>query len=163
MINLKVYIDKILHTLMTVLFLMMLGMTSLNVFMRFFLNNPIVYAVEFGRYCFVAIIYLGAIYVMREDGHIGLDMIVNNMSVKLRRIINILNKVLVDIFLLIFIYCSINMVKNGIGVKSSSMGISMAIPYFAMVIGSVGMIIENTLNILNPSRIMIDTIVEEMK
>jgi TRAP-type C4-dicarboxylate transport system permease small subunit len=55
------------------------------------------------------------------------------------------------------------MVKNGIGVKSSSMGISMAIPYIAMVIGSVGMIIENTLNLLNPSRIMIDTIVEEMK
>lgn len=161
--KIQIYIDRLLYTLMITLFVIMLGVTTLNVFMRFVLNNPIVSAVELGRYCFVAIIYVGAIYVMRDDGHIGLDIFVEKLPIKAKKLVIIIGKILVQIFLIVFAYCSIKMVKNGFVVKSSSLGIPMAIPYFSMVIGSIGMIIENTLNLVNSSRLKCNSTEEDLK
>ena len=64
--------DKVLNIAIVALFLVMFGVTTVNVFMRFVLNSPLSFAVELGRYTFAAIVYLGSILVMRDDGHIGL-------------------------------------------------------------------------------------------
>jgi TRAP-type C4-dicarboxylate transport system permease small subunit len=131
------------------LFILMLGVTTVNVVARFFFSSPIPSAVELGRYCFVGIIYLGSIYVMKEKGHIGLDMLVNKFSPKPRQIVSIGGQLLVIIFLAVFSFESVRMVVTSITVKSSSLGISMSIPYSAMVIGSVGMCIEAVINLVH--------------
>lgn len=69
----KKVIDELLLWVIIFLFLMMFGITNLNVIMRYFFNSPIVFSVEMGRYCFVSIIFLGAIFTTREDRHIHVD------------------------------------------------------------------------------------------
>lgn len=146
-------IDKLLYALMILLFVTMFGVTTLNVIMRYFFNTPIAYAVELGRYCFAGVIYLGAIYVMRDNGHIGLDIFVNKMPKKMRDTVNLCGRILVFFFLLIFTWQAIKMTLTSITVKSSALQIPMAIPYSAMVVGGFGMMIEIALNILHPERI----------
>ncbi len=60
-------INKLLMGVIVVLFLLMFGITNLNVIMRYFFNSPIVISVEMGRYCFVSLIFLGAIFTKKEE------------------------------------------------------------------------------------------------
>ena len=75
--NVRKTVDKILNVCILVLFIAMFGVTTLNVIMRYVFNSPLSFAVEFGRYTFAGMVYLGSIYVMRDDGHIGLDIVVD--------------------------------------------------------------------------------------
>lgn len=126
----------------------MFGITSANVIMRYFFNKPIIIAVELGRYTFSAIIYIGVIFVMREDGHIGLDMIVKALPEKLQKVISIFTRGLVCAFLAVFTVMATRMVLTNWINHSSTMRIPMSIPYSFMVIGGVGMFVEELLHLI---------------
>ncbi len=140
-------LDKILTVSIVILFITMFGITNLNVFMRFAFNRPIIISVELARYCFVALIYIGAIITTKRDKHISLDFFVNYMPIKVRRALEQLGRILVAVFYSIFCYYAIIMVVNNTNVKSSAMQISMAIVYSPLVIGSIGIVIESLINI----------------
>ena len=78
--DIRKYTDKVLNLAIIVLFIIMFGVTTLNVILRYIFNSPLSFSVELGRYTFCAIVYLGSILVMREDGHIGLDIIVDALN-----------------------------------------------------------------------------------
>ncbi len=137
--------DKILNAVILVLFLVMFGVTTLNVVMRYCFNSPLSFAVELGRYTFISIVYLGAIFVMRSDGHIGLDIIVEALPGKLSVFVKKISRVLVLCYLAMFFYESTRMVMTNWTNRSSTMRIPMSVVYLAMVIGSLGMFIEEFL------------------
>lgn len=138
-------VDKVLNAAILILFLIMFGVTTLNVFMRYCLNSPLAFAVELGRYTFAAIVYLGSIYVMRDDGHIGLDIIVNMLPKKLGNVVKKITRVMVLAYLAVFCYYSFQMVLTNWKNRSSTMQIPMSIIYIVMVVGSLGMWIEEFL------------------
>ncbi len=140
-------IDKIITWTVIVLFILMFGVTNLNVITRYFFNKPVVIAVELARYCFVALIYIGAIITTKRDKHIALDFFVNYMPIKVRRGLEQFGRIAMILFFSIFCYFATVTVLNNINVKSSSMQISMAIVYLPMVIGSAGIVIESAINV----------------
>ncbi len=142
------YVDKILYTALIILFLIMFGVTTLNVILRYCFNSPLSFAVELSRYCFSAIVYLGSIFVMREDGHIGLDIIVDMFPEKLRIIIKKAMRIVVLCYLAVFCWNATRMVLGNWANHSSTMQIPMSIVYIPMVIGSIGMFIEELLLLL---------------
>ncbi len=150
--SIQKYTDKILYVALTVLFIMMFGVTTLNVILRYVFNSPLIFAVELGRYCFCAIVYLGSILVMREDGHIGLDIIVDALPVKIRVLIKKITRVLVLIYLSIFCSMAFRMVITNWKNKSSTMQLPMSIVYSFMVIGSLGMFIEELVLLLSKEK-----------
>jgi TRAP-type transport system small permease protein len=137
-----------LYGALVALFLVMFGITSANVIMRYFFNKPIVIAVELGRYTFSAIVYIGVIFVMREDGHIGLDMIVNILPEKLKKAVTIFTRIVICIYLSVFSVMAVRMVLTNWINHSSTMRIPMSIPYSFMVIGGVGMLVEEFLHLI---------------
>ena len=137
-----------LYGALIALFLVMFGVTSANVIMRYFFNKPIVIAVELGRYTFSAIIYIGVIFVMRDDSHIGLDMIVKALPEKAQKVINIFTRCLVCVFLAIFTVMAARMVLTNWINHSSTMRIPMSIPYSFMVVGGAGMFVEELLHLI---------------
>lgn len=100
--NVRKTVDKILNVCILVLFIAMFGVTTLNVIMRYVFNSPLSFAVEFGRYTFAGMVYLGSIYVMRDDGHIGLDIVVDALPQPLRTIVKKFSRVLVLAYLAVF-------------------------------------------------------------
>ncbi len=141
-------VDKVLKAAIIILFLVMFFVTVINVFMRFVLNSPLSFAVELGRYTFAGIVYLGSIFVMRDDGHIGLDIIVDALPGKLSVIVRKFSRVLVLCYLAVFFVMSTRMVMENWGNRSSAMRIPMSVIYLVMVIGSLGMFIEELLLLL---------------
>ena len=97
--NVRKTVDKILNVCILVLFIAMFGVTTLNVIMRYVFNSPLSFAVEFGRYTFAGMVYLGSIYVMRDDGHIGLDIVVDALPEPLHTIVKKFSRVLVLAYL----------------------------------------------------------------
>ena len=132
--NVRKTVDKILNVCILVLFIAMFGVTTLNVIMRYIFNSPLSFAVEFGRYTFAGMVYLGSIYVMRDDGHIGLDIVVDALPVLA--------------YLAVFFCMSTRMVIENWTNRSSTMHLPMSVVYLAMVIGSAGMFIEELLLLL---------------
>ncbi|AML50437.1 TRAP transporter small permease [Falsihalocynthiibacter arcticus] len=49
-----------------------------NVVLRYIFNSGITESEEFSRWLFVWMVFLGAIIVLRENGHLGLEFIVNS-------------------------------------------------------------------------------------
>lgn len=149
--NIRKVTDKLLYTAIIILFLTMFGVTTLNVIMRYVFNSPIIFAVELGRYSFAAIVYLGSIFVMREDGHIGLDIIVDMLPKAIRTIIKKLSRIFVLAYMGLFCYESCRMVMGNWTNRSSTMGIPMSVVYIVMVIGSAGIFIEEFLLLIGYS------------
>lgn len=56
-----------------------------NVVLRYAFNSGITEAEEFSRWLFVWMIFAGAIVVLRENGHLGIDILVNALPRPLRR------------------------------------------------------------------------------
>ena len=152
--------DKVLNIAIVALFLVMFGVTTVNVFMRFVLNSPLSFAVELGRYTFAAIVYLGSILVMRDDGHIGLEIIVDMLPGKLHKIVKAVTRVLVLVYLCVFCFESGRMVMTNWANRSSTMQIPMSVVYIFMVIGSLGMFIEELLLLLGVNKPHTDVIEE---
>lgn len=142
------FTQKAVTYLIVVLFLLMFGITNLNVFMRYFLNKPISFSVEMGRYCFVSIIFLGAIITTREDRHIQVDFLLGMMSPKLRFIAEQSGRVLMTLFFGLLSYETFRMTIANVAVRSSAMQIPMAVPYGIMFVGSVGICLESLINVV---------------
>ncbi|PJN91702.1 TRAP transporter small permease [Bacillus sp. mrc49] len=58
--------------------------TSLNVFFRFVLNNPISWAEEMTLGLFIWMVFIGISSAMKRDGHVGVDYFVKKMPKPLR-------------------------------------------------------------------------------
>lgn len=141
-------IDKILIAVIIVLFFMMFGITNLNVITRYFFNSPITFSVEMGRYCFVSIIFLGAIFTTKQDRHIQVDFFTGMFPEKIRCFMEQVGRVFMAFFFAIVTYYTCRMAMANMNVKSSAMHISMAIPYFIMAFGSAGIALESVINII---------------
>lgn len=141
-------IDKLLIGLIIVLFLMMFGITNLNVITRYFFNRPIIFSVEMGRYCFVSIIFLGAIFTTKADKHIQVDFFTGLFPEKFRCFMEQVGRLFMAIFFAIVAWQTCRMVIANINIKSSAMHISMAIPYAIMAFGSAGIALESIINII---------------
>lgn len=50
-----------------------------NVVLRYGFNSGITVSDEMARYCFIWLIYIGAMVAMREGGHLGVDTIVKHL------------------------------------------------------------------------------------
>ena len=155
--KLSAAVNKALYVLCLALFMIMFAITTINVFTRYLFNSPIPWAVELGRYSFVGVIFLGAIFVMRENGHIGMDIFIGMLPPKLTRLIIFTGRIVSLVFLAVFTVQAVRMTLMNINVVSAGMEIPMAIPYSVMVIGGVGMLIELILNMLFPRRVKKDS------
>ena len=70
-----------------VLFATMVVVVFVNVVARYVFDNSIVSSEELARYTFVWASFLGAIFVLEENGHIGVDLVVEKLPPALRRIV----------------------------------------------------------------------------
>lgn len=146
--KIQAIVDKMLIFVIIVLFLLMFGVTNLNVIMRYCFNRPITFSVEMGRYCFVAIIFLGAIFTTKEDRHIQVDFFTGLFPEKVRCIIEQFGRFLMAGFFALLTVYTCKMTLSSTKILSSAMQIPMAVPYAIMAFGSAGIVLESVINIV---------------
>jgi TRAP-type transport system small permease protein len=94
---------KALEALLVLLLAAMVIMVFGNVMMRWFFNDGIQISEEMSRYCFVWLTFIGAVVVMREHAHLGVDALVGALGPRGRLICMVLSDMLVLLCCVVFL------------------------------------------------------------
>lgn len=86
------YITSLVETVLIaigalLLFVMMLTV-SYSVFARYFFNIPAAWTLELSEYIMVALAFLSASWVLQNDGHVRVDLLVNAFNPKFQLLFN---------------------------------------------------------------------------
>ena len=88
--------DRILNLLLfpagAILVFILLSITA-EVIMRYFFNRPITWVVEISEYSLLYITFLGAAWVLREEGHAKVDAVLWRLPQKARAFVNMVTSV----------------------------------------------------------------------
>jgi len=85
-------IDVILKIQMTIAQLLVISVVVIitaEVVSRYFLGQPLGWSVEVSEWALLAITFLGAAIVLRDDGHVRVDVLIRVLPVRARRIVGI--------------------------------------------------------------------------
>ena len=80
------YYCKVIGYLIAALMAVMVVLVFGNVFMRYALNSGFTLSEELSRWLFVWMTFLGAVAALRENGHLGTDMLVGRLGTTGKRI-----------------------------------------------------------------------------
>ena len=81
------YLSNAAENLLFVLFAVMVVIVFINVIARYVFDNSITASEELARYAFVWASFLGAVFALNDDGHIGVDMVVKKLPPALRKVV----------------------------------------------------------------------------
>jgi TRAP-type C4-dicarboxylate transport system permease small subunit len=76
----------------------------MDVIMRYFFNRPIGWVLQFSEYILLYIPFLAAAYVLREDSHIRVDIVLNRLSERTQEKVNTVTSVVGCVVLLVLAY-----------------------------------------------------------
>ncbi|MCU6707929.1 TRAP transporter small permease [Paenibacillus sp. J5C_2022] len=132
---------------------LMLGAMSIiivvQVFCRFVINFPLAWSEEAARYLMVYTVFLGAPLAIRNHKMIAIEIIVESVSPKVRKVLRILISLISIVFFVILLFKGVDMLDVVSRQSSASLGINMDIPYMAIPLGALLMIINSAANIID--------------
>ena len=104
-----------------------------NVVLRYAFNSGIAVSEELSRWLFVWMTFLGAMVALKENGHLGTDMLVARLGRTGKRVCMVLSQLLMLGCTLVLLQGSLAQVKINWDVEAPVTGWSMAIVYAAGV------------------------------
>ena len=109
--NLLVKIGRILDRLMEgfawlagLLMMFSLIAVCIDVVMRYFFNRPTGWVLQFSEYILLYIPFLAAAFVLREESHIRIDIVLNRLTRKTQSLISMITSLLSCLVLAILTY-----------------------------------------------------------
>ncbi len=139
---------KTLECILVLCLAAMSVMVFANVVLRHFFDSGINMSEELSRFMFLWLTFLGAIVAMRENGHLGMDMVVRRLSGHTLRAVVMLAQGLTLTCCLVFLWglmqqFSINLANTGM-----LTGIPMAVVYAAAYLCAVSIAVMSTINLV---------------
>lgn len=98
--NIKIAVDKVLEWTLIVLMAVNVLNVLWQVFTRFVLKNPSSFTEELARYLLIWVGLLGASYVAGRKMHLAIDVLINRLTGRARRLAEYLIEVSIFIFAL---------------------------------------------------------------
>lgn len=123
------------------LMLLMTVIVLAQVFFRAFLNISLSWSTEISTFMFSWIVFLGASIGFKKGSHFCVDLLVNQLPPKLRRVADWIARLIVTVFLGVLIWYGIELVYSVLGQVSPAMEAPMALMYVVVPLGSLIMLI----------------------
>jgi TRAP-type C4-dicarboxylate transport system permease small subunit len=120
----------------------MVVLVSVQVVLRYIFGTGIIWAEEFVRYAYVWLIFFGSVIAIRQNAHIGLDLVTEKLPLKPRRAIYCLGDVLIMFFLLIQTIYGLDIIIKTKGMLSSTLRMPMSWVYYVFPLSGILMLIE---------------------
>jgi C4-dicarboxylate transporter DctQ subunit len=90
----------------------------MDVVLRYFFNRPTGWVLQFSEYILLYIPFLAAAFVLREEGHIRIDILLNRFNRKNQLLLNLVTSILGCLVLLVITYygtlVSIDFYRRGV-------------------------------------------------
>lgn len=141
--SLYVFLDKLINAggiAAGVLIILTTFMTTFDVASRAVFNQPTIWATELSIYAIIGSCFLGSAYAVRSYSHITVDLLVNMLSDKMKKVFAYVSNVLGLIFSLIFTIYGFEHVLGTykLGTTSSSLlRIPMYLPEMFLPLGGI--------------------------
>ena len=127
-----------LEGLLVLVLAVMLVMVFANVVLRYGFNSGITVTEEVSRLLFVWLTFLGAVPVMRQHGHLGVEMLVGVMSQRGRLICRFVTDVLIIACCVVFGWGAWEQTQLNLTNYAPASGIPSAWAYGAAVVAAIG-------------------------
>lgn len=145
--KIRAVLDKALETTIIILTIILVIVTSAQVFWRYVLNDPIPWSEELARYTFVWLVFLAAALAFRDGKHMSADLIQPLLSPALKRIQGALIRVIIGAFLVVIVAVAPEILGITLDQASASLSIPIAFVYAAFPVSAVIMLIYLVLDI----------------
>lgn len=124
----------------------------LQVLFRFVLRSPLSWSEEFARYCFVWLASLGAAAGVRRGLHPGLDLMVADRFGRVREAAAWIGAGCSGLLLAVLAVYGWRLAAFNMRQLSPAMGLPMGVPYAAVPVGAVVMLVHLVARLVEPSR-----------
>ena len=146
-------LNRILHVLAGVSFLVMVVLTCWQVFTRYILGSPSTWSEELVSYMFAWASLLGASLVTGERGHMNIPIVVDRMNPILKKAFGVLGEGIAFLFsAVILVYGGVQISSLAMGQMTSSLGVAVGLFYVELPLCGVLNMIYTALNILDICR-----------
>lgn len=137
--NLIKKVNSLLHGMIAVCLSCMTIFVFANVILRYFFNSGLTWAEEASRYLFIWLIFLGAIVAYRENVHLGVDTLVQKLSITGRKRLFVINNILLLVTMGLCVDGTWKLTMLTVDQVSASMRLPLAWVYVSGFIASLSM------------------------
>ena len=92
----------------TVILALVALMMLADIFLRTFFSAPIIGTIEISGYALLYITFFGAAWLLRDEGHVVVDLVINQMNIRVKRILNIISSIAGSMMCFILTWSSAN-------------------------------------------------------
>lgn len=114
-------LDRVLDTLMILLLVGIVSLVLLQISQRYFSLFPTPWTEEMSRYLFVYLTFFGSAYLIKEKGHIAVDVVMEQLPRKLQLAVYVLVQAVIFLFLYVFIGGILDLTIGSANTVASSM------------------------------------------
>ena len=141
--------DKILDYFSVILFSAVFLVVMLQVFMRYFLNSPLVWSEEFARYLFMWISLIGWVFAVRSGTHIRISIVADNLPVRVRKILDIINFLLTLVFSGVMFWYGVVLVGKNLDVPTITLFFTYSAVYAAVPFSMAFLVFYSVLRLIS--------------
>lgn len=105
-------INRVEEGAIAFLLLFMTAITFLQVVLRYVFNSGFVWALEATTYAFIWMVLLGISYGVRQNAHIGVDVLINALTRHAKRMVSLLGVALCLIYAAVMLWGSLLLVQR---------------------------------------------------
>lgn len=135
--------SKTVEVICVILLIATVTTISASIFTRFVIFYPLNFADALGKYMMMWMAFLGSGLAIKAGEHIAVDMLIDRLKEKSRKLLLITITVIVSVFLIFVIYYGFIFAWSGKGSNDPFVfGISMMIPYLSVPIGFAYILIQ---------------------
>ncbi|PNR94125.1 hypothetical protein HWHPT5561_06895 [Petrotoga sp. HWH.PT.55.6.1] len=145
------WVNKLIELICILILLFLVVITSQQVLMRFIFNRPASWGEELSIILLIWFGYLGIIIGLRDDKHISISFLVNKFPEKVKKLVDILGRLLIAWFSLLMFQHGLQIVKLDAIREMPATGIPASYVSFALVITGLLILIESVLKIFIPT------------
>ena len=135
----KDFVNLLFKPLISVLILLMIIITFIQVIFRYVLNSALPWSGEITIFFFIWVIFLGASITLHKGLHIGVDIITNQLREKNKKIIYIFTNILIIIFCILVFFGSIPLVIDNFTQRSPALEIRLTYVYLSIPFSMIAM------------------------
>jgi TRAP-type transport system small permease protein len=110
-----------------------------NVVLRYVFNSGITWSEEMSRFLFVWMVFLGAVGALKDNMHLGVDIVVNALPVKLKKAAFVISNLLVLYVLWLLLVGSWRMTILNMNSSAPATGLPLSYLYGIGIVTSIAM------------------------
>ena len=128
--------------IIVVVMVAMVAFTGFQVFCRYIFNSALSWPEEMNIFFMAWLTFVGSSIALKQSAHIGVDLFINYLPARLRRVILLVGHIVMFSFILLLIDTGYSVAMMNIDSFSEALEIPLIYPGLSLVVGGVMMLLK---------------------